>query len=370
MKDKIFGKYFGMFVVGVLLIAVYKTFDNIENLWNGFLYFLGILTPVVAAFGIAFLLYPICKKLEALLLKCKYKVIKKIARPISVLLIYIVIITFLVTVSSLFVPYIKRSINELVTQFPSIVTRLAEFLENSGFTVDKLHQYLSVENILKSISLDNVSKYVANIVGAGSVVFSTFVCIIMSIYILIDRKNFKATTLRITQLFVKEQIRKPVGKYLKLAVNYIYKYLFCQLIDAIVVMLLASVVLSIMGVKYSVLLGIFMGFMNLIPYFGAIVACVVICVITLFFSGFSKALWVLLALIILQQVDSNLIQPAIVKEGLSVKPFWVLVGILIGGALFGIIGILLAVPFMAIARTILEDVLVQRENKINEKTTA
>jgi len=365
MKDKIFGKYFGMFVIGVLLIAVYKTFDNIENLWNGFLYFLGILTPVVVAFGIAFLLYPICKRLEALILKSKPEFIKKIARPASVLIVYVVIIAFLVTVPSLFMPYIKKSINELVTQFPSIVTRLMEFLKNSGFTVDKLQQYLSVESILKSISFNNISQYISNIVGAGSALFSIFVCIIMSIYILIDRKNFKDTTLRITRLFVKKEIREPVGKYLKLSVNFIYKYLFCQIIDALVVMVLASVVLSIMGVKYSLLLGIFMGFMNLIPYFGAIAACVVICVITLFFSGFSKALWVLLALIILQQVDSNLIQPAIVKEGLSVKPFWVLVGILVGSALFGLIGILLAVPFMAITRTILEDVLTQRENKVN-----
>ena len=364
MKEKFTGKYLWIFITGVLLIAVYKTFDNIEILFGWFLYLLGILAPVGAAFGIAFLLYPLAVHAERLLSKCKPALIKKNARPIGVIAVYAVIIAFLITVPSLIIPYIAKSVNELVVQFPGIFDKIMQFLSENNISSEIFTNHISVKKLISGISFESISKYISRIAGAGSAVFDIFVSVILSLYILIDRKSFKSGTMRIVRLYVKPEIRKTAGRYLRLTVDFIYKYICCQVIDGAVVMVLSSVMLAVMKVKYPLALGIFMGFMNLIPYFGAITACVVITVITMCFAGFMKGVWVLVALIVLQQIDANLIQPVIVKENLSVKPFWVLVGILVGGALFGIIGILLAVPFAAIAQIIIDDVLTNRENKI------
>ena len=123
----------------------------------------------------------------------------------------------------------------------------------------------------------------------------------------------------------------------------------------LIVFVLALCVLVAMGVRYSPVLAVFIGVFNIIPYFGAVIACVVTALLTVFTSSLSKGIWVAVALIVIQQLDANLIQPRLVRDALQVKPFWVLCGISVGGGLFGILGIILAVPALALAKTLFDD---------------
>ena len=105
------------------------------------------------------------------------------------------------------------------------------------------------------------------------------------------------------------------------------------------------------------------GLFNLIPYFGAITATVLAGLITAFTKNFTSGLIVVAVLIVLQQLDANFIQPKLLSGSLNVRPFWVIMGILIGGGLFGFIGIFLAVPLIAMLRIIALDILESRERK-------
>ena len=105
------------------------------------------------------------------------------------------------------------------------------------------------------------------------------------------------------------------------------------------------------------------GLFNLIPYFGAITATVLAGLITAFTKNFTSGLIVVAVLIVLQQLDANFIQPKLLSGSLNVRPFWVIMGILIGGGLFGFIGIFLAVPLIAMLRIIALDILEGRERK-------
>ena len=105
------------------------------------------------------------------------------------------------------------------------------------------------------------------------------------------------------------------------------------------------------------------GAFNLIPYFGAITATVLAAVITVFTKSFTSGVIVAVVLIVLQQLDANFIQPKLLSGALNVKPFWVILGIITGGGLFGVLGIFLAVPIFALLRIILIDVLEMRERK-------
>jgi len=134
-----------------------------------------------------------------------------------------------------------------------------------------------------------------------------------------------------------------------------HKYVYCQLLEVVIVFVLSLIILLVMGVQYAPILSLFIGVFNLIPYFGAIIACTITALLTVFTSSLSKGIAVAVALIIMQQIDANIIQPKLVKDALKVKPFWVICGVSVGGGLFGILGILLAVPFMALIKTIFED---------------
>ena len=110
-----------------------------------------------------------------------------------------------------------------------------------------------------------------------------------------------------------------------------------------------------MKVKYAPLLGFFIGFFNMIPYIGAIIAVGISAIITLITGGVSQAIWMLIVTIILQQIDANIINPKIIGQSLKISPLLVIFAVTVGGAYFGILGMFLAVPVIAVVRIIVED---------------
>ena len=108
------------------------------------------------------------------------------------------------------------------------------------------------------------------------------------------------------------------------------------------------------------------GILNIIPYFGAIIAIAIASVITLFTGGLEQALVMLIVTIILQQIDSNIINPYILGEGLKVNPILVIFAVTIGGAYFGILGMFLAVPIFAIIKVMIEDYIDYKSKIVKE----
>ena len=123
-----------------------------------------------------------------------------------------------------------------------------------------------------------------------------------------------------------------------------------------------SVALTIMKVKYAVLLGFLIGVFNLIPYFGAIIAVIVACLITIFTGGFVQAIWVAVVLIILQQIDANIINPKILRDALEISKILIIFAVTVGGAYFGVLGMFLGVPAIAVIKMMLDD-YIERNGK-------
>ena len=139
-----------------------------------------------------------------------------------------------------------------------------------------------------------------------------------------------------------------------------------QILDAIIVGILTAIAMSLLGVKYAVLLGFFIGLSNLIPYFGAIVGVGISIIITIFTGGFGQAIWMAIIVIILQQIDANIINPKIVGNSLEISPLLVIFAVAIGGAYFGILGMFLAVPVCTVIKLLIEEYIdyKQRNNSI------
>lgn len=366
---KIFGKfgdYIKIFVLAVLVIAVYKTFDNIGFLMKSLGDFLKILYPVFAAFAIAFLLYPLCRILEKFYGKCRLKLIHNKRRLLSVLTVVLAALALVAAAVSFLVPAVIKSGKELLSQAPAIYEYVVGLIRNLGFDFDSssVMNYFSMDKLLDVLDFSNANKYIQRVAGAGSVIFDLVMSVIISIYILTDRDALRKSTKRLISLFVKKDTRQLVAPYLRLTCGYMYKYFGCLLLDAMVVFLLSLVVMLIIGVKYAPLLALMMGLFNIIPYFGAIISVVLIVIITLVTGSLSQAVITAICLIVLQQIDANVIQPYIVKDSLQIKPFWVLVAILLGGGLFGFIGVIIAVPIMALLLTVAGDIMDARERKL------
>ena len=119
-----------------------------------------------------------------------------------------------------------------------------------------------------------------------------------------------------------------------------------------------------MKVKYAVLLGFLIGLFNIIPYFGAIIAVAISILITLITGGLSQAIGMAIVVIILQQIDANIINPRITGSSLEISPLLVIFAVTIGGAYFGVVGMFLAVPVIAVIKIIVNDFI---DFKMSEK---
>ena len=168
-----------------------------------------------------------------------------------------------------------------------------------------------------------------------------------------------------TAIFPKKTYNH-LGKYFDDSNTIFFKFIASQFMDAVIVGILVSIALTIMGVKYSVVLGFFIGLFNMIPYFGAIIATVLSAIITIITGGLSQAIWMLIVVIILQQIDANIINPKIVGKSLKISPLLVIFSVTIGGAFFGVLGMFLAVPVIAVVKILVED-YVEYKISIKEK---
>ena len=171
-------------------------------------------------------------------------------------------------------------------------------------------------------------------------------------------------------MFNKE-VYQNIGRYFHRTNEIFCKFIASQFLDAIVVGVLTSIAMSIMGIKYAVMLGLFIGIFNMIPYFGAIIGVAISIFITILTGGLSKAIEMAIVVIILQQIDANIINPKIVGESLKMSPLIVIFSVTVGGAYFGILGMFLAVPVAAVFKLLLCDFIEynhQKKEKVNKLT--
>lgn len=364
MNFKELKKYLGLFILAVAVIAVYKTFDNFNGIIAFFKRLCGLLTPFFIAFAIAYLLYPLCRRLEARLGRSKRGFIRRGRRGMAVAVVYAGIIAVLAGIIAFIVPLAMRSISDFIAYSPALIKNIITFLRETdfyGFKFDSLLGSITPEKILSKFEVSSIGKYAEGVMGISSSFFNVFMGIIISVYVLLDRSNLKSAFMRVASLAVKPSARGFIRKYALSINTFVYRYIVCQFTDALIVFALSLVVFAAMRIKYATVFAAMLGLCNLIPYFGAIISGVVSTVVTLFVMGPAKACMIAVAILVLQQVDGNIINPALVKDHLNVKPFWVILGILVGGSFFGVLGIFFASPVMALLNVMLNDFLTLKE---------
>lgn len=371
-------KYIGLFLLAVAIIVVYKTFDNFSVIIDWIRTVLHLLTPFVIGFCIAYVLFIPCRKIEELLQKTKLHFCIKYRRGIAVAGIYLVFLAAIALLLTAIIPAVVRSISEFIEQFPSIVESVIQWINSldiinlEDLSIQKIfdNNLLSLQKIIDSIDFNNMNKYARGVMSFGTGIFNVFMGLIISVYILLDRKSLRESFTKITTLFIPQKRRAFLGRYLRTIDEFIRKYISCQLVDAGIVFLISFVILSIIRVKYAPLLALLIGAFNLIPYFGAVTATAFAAILTMFTGSFTQGIIVAVSQIALQQLDANFIQPKLLAGSLQLKPFWVIFGILLGGGLFGIFGIFLAVPIVALLRSILLDIFELKERKLKEKAAS
>ena len=363
-------KWLYWFLFAVAVIAVYKTLDSFGDVLDFLGNFMSVIAPFLAGLLIAYLLYIPARSVESFYGKAKFKIIKNRARFLSILTVYLIAIIVIVVVVNVILPVILNSVVELANNlqgyYVTTMERFNNLPEDSVLKSDNVKKLIDeVKNIdlTKYINVGDITQYAKGILSVFSSVINIFVAIVVSVYLLIERGEIVSFVKKLAGAMFKKRTFKNLGKYFNSTNQIFFKFLSSQFLDAIIIGILATIAMSIMGVKYAPLLGVIIGLFNMIPYFGAIIAVCISVLITIITGGLSQAIWMAIVVIILQQIDANIINPKILGNSLKISPLLVIVAVTLGGAYFGVIGMFLAVPIAAALKIIVLDYIEFKSKK-------
>ncbi len=355
-------KWLYWFVLGVAIIVVYKALDNFGDVMGSVQKFCDIITPFFAGIFISYLLYMPCRKIEQIYAKSKLKLVTKKARSLSILTVYLIIVILFVILINFILPVVFDSVVDLINNIQNyyeIAIQKYNHLPDDnilkGDMVNAMIQSMQDLDIKQYFQLERILEYILSAINAITSVFNLLVAVIVSVYILAERKQILNALKKLAEAVLKEKTYKSLGKYFNNSNEIFFKFIASQFLDAIIVGVLVTIAMSIMGIKYAPLLGFLIGLSNMIPCIGAIVATVIAAIITLITGGLSQAIWMLIVVIVLQQIDAHIINPKIIGQSLKISPLLVIFAIMVGGAYFGILGMFLSVPAIAVVRILIED---------------
>ncbi len=366
-ENKTWKKWISWFLFAVAVIAVYNILGNFKDIssWIGNL--IGLIMPFLMGILVAYLFYIPCRSIEKTFKKSKSKILNKKARKLSIITVYLIALLILIIIINFILPTISKSFFDLVNSLPSYYTKTIEFIKAqpedswwSKIPIEGIIRTLEQIDFSKLFSIENVINYIKGALGIVNVIFSSFITIVISIYILAERKEIIQFLRNLAESLWKKKTCEYLRKYFRESNEIFFRFISSQILDGFVVGTILSIAMSIMGVKYAILLGFMIGLFNIIPYFGAIIATVIAIIITIFTGGLSQAIWTAIIVIILQQIDANIINPKIVGNSLKLSPIIVIFSVTIGGTYFGILGMFLAVPIVAVIKLLVNDFIEYR----------
>ncbi len=373
MKKKIenFAFWIVAFIFAVAVIAVYKTFDN----FNSIMEFLGklvtALSPFITGFVIAYVLNIPIKRINRLLSKTKIKFVSSHSLGISILVSYIGAVAVIALVVGAVVPAIYKNLSDFYQNLNVYLANFKEYVKNVELfkrydilqNFDEFDISGSLFSLMKRVDSASVQKYAVGFFSATSGIVNVVVSIIASVYMIIEKDTIIACCKRGVNAFVKESWTDDVFSYCNRINEVFTSYIYSRVLVCLAMGLLCFVVLSVMRVRYAFALGMFIGFCDIIPYFGSIFATIVAIFINLLSGGVWNTVWIGIVLLILQQIDGNIIAPKIMGNKLEISPLLTVVSVVVGGKLFGFVGMALSVPIAAVLKIVLADIITAVENK-------
>jgi len=308
-----------------------------------------VISPFLISALLAYLLNPIIHFLER----------KGLIRIYSVILVYIIFLCMVVLIGLIIVPKLFKDISVLVESVPIYAKQFDKLYKSfqDGYINSNLPQGLKDiidENIIliQSIVLNFLQNVADSLINIFSQLFNYIIVPVLTFYMLKDSEYFKNQLI----LFLPRKKRSKILQLFKDIDNVFGKYIRGQIFISSVVGILTTIALVLIRVKYALTLGIFASISNIIPYFGPIIGMIPT-VIFAFLDSPTKAIYATGAYILIQQIESGIITPKIIGESVGIHPIYIIMALIIGGKIFGIVGLVIAVPFAAVIKLCLRHFL-------------
>lgn len=342
----------------------YKIF--IDLLKFGF----NLILPIIVGLCIAFVINVPMKQIERKLFNVDKRKHKKLVRAVSLTLAIVLIFGIIGLIMFLVIPEFIEAVSAISKTIPKDYVWVNEISEKLSSLYPSFEDYvknLDIKSIIDT-SFNSAGNVVSVVVSFLSTLISRivifFIGFILSIYILLDKENLARQTKKVLMAFFPDEVTKEVIRIIKLTNATFTNFLTGQCLDAVLLGVLFFISMSILRMPYALIISVLLAVTALIPYIGAFITLVVGAVL-IAVSNPMKSLWYVVLFFVLQQIDENLLYPRVVGKSVGLPAIWTLIAALIGGSVFGFIGIIISIPISSILYTILRDWINERIKKKN-----
>lgn len=313
--------------------------------------------------------------IETKILKKSPKKLNKIKRPLSIFLSLLLLIGIITGISIIIGPEIAKAISEMSKSIPNAIQEGVVFLKNNfDIKNEWLTELHNIETASKSWNslinyatkltphiapqLNNIMSVIKNIFGSiTSLLISTVFCI----YIVAEKEKIITFCKDFTKTFINTEKSKKISKFLKTLHISFEDFIYGQCLECFLVATIFTIVASIMGFKCAIIVGIAMFFLAFIPYIGNFIACGLGALLTLAMETPSRAIIICVLFCIIQLLDQYLLYPRVIGIKVKMPPLLIFVSVIIGGNLFGLIGMFVSIPIVTTFYLLIKEEIKKKE---------
>ncbi len=408
MDKKLFKHILFIIAYSVLLVAIIL---NIDRIFGAAGWFIGLLSPILIGFAVAFVLnrpYMFFFRLYTTPLKKKSKPngkppkerseksrkrILNLKKALALLTVYILFLAIIALLLWLVIPEISGSVTQIASNFDEYGKNLNKLLTDiedwlpfdfalSAPTTEgaETENLLAVESVPLSDFLsqktselfeslpETISGLIPNLFdftkSVASSIINVLLGFVMSVYMLASKESLIAQLKKIFDAIIPKKIADKTYEVLRISNEMFSNFLSGRLFEAFIVGILCFIGMTVFRFQYTLLISVVIGVTNIIPFFGPFIGAIPSIFLLLVVDPM-QAVWFTVFIIVLQQIDGNLIGPKIVGDSMGMPAWWVMVAILIGGGLMGVLGMFVGVPMFAVIYRLLSQTVAKRLQKKN-----
>lgn len=352
--------------IAAFAVILYFVLQSVVVWKYAFSFLAKMLSPFIYGICFAFVLNILAKffdnKVFSYFNKKKSPVWMKIRHPVCIVTTIIVFLGIVAALVSFIIPQLVSSTATLVSNVDSYLGSLQTFinglLSNFGISTDLNQTVTSYLTEFSDTIINFITKSVPNILettmNITTSVFNVFFGFIIGIYMLATKESLLRNLKRMVYAFLPRKWADNTNYVYRIVNQRFNGFVSGQLTEAVILGVLCFIGMKIFKMEYALLISVIIGITNIIPIVGPIIGAVPGVVIMLMIDPM-KAVWFVVFVVVLQQIESNLIYPKVVGDSIGLPGLWVIFAIIVGGGLFGFAGVILGVPAFAVIYTLIAE---------------
>ena len=361
----------GVILFAVLCIGFMTNKSSFVRVWDGL--FNAIISPIFFGIIIAYLLNPLLRGCERVLdIITSHRIGKKSRRAIGIIFTYLIFLAFVTAFLLILIPQFIQSLDDLLTQAMTLVNDIPIYLQDAIDNNDSFAKFY--ETLVTNVNLQGVLDGLQGNVGTVikltadyvlsfiSTMTNLFLGLVFSVYFLASKELLIKQIKRFFLAFFSFRHNVALSHFVETVDTKFGQFIRGKIIDSTIVMLIVYLLTWIFGIPYYPMIALLIGVTDLIPVFGPFLGAIPSIAIILISpnGGLQSAIIFAIIILVVQQIDGNIIAPAILGDRVGISGVWIMIAVVLMGGLFGVFGMFFGVPIFAVIYTLVGEAIHKR----------